>query len=73
MSAFAYVAVQLPYADLETLVDLTEELGVEFCPSCGEWVEVETRLPDGRGECPICYGRTVEQSFDSLLTPGGGA
>jgi len=57
---FAYAAAMLPYTDLETLVDLTEELGMEFCPACSEWVEVETRWPDGAGECPICYGRTVD-------------
>lgn len=60
MSAFAYIAVRLPYADLETVADFAEELDLEFCPICGEVMEVETRFSDdSAGECPVCYGRTV--------------
>lgn len=60
MSLFAYVAVRLPYADLDTLADEAEALCLEFCPVCGDLVEIETRGMDGTGECPVCYGRTVE-------------
>ena len=57
---YHYVAVQLPYADLETVADVAEALSLEFCPACSELVEIETRGMDGTGECPICYGRTIE-------------
>lgn len=34
--------------------------GIEFCPQCSDLVRVETRTADGHGECPVCYGCTVD-------------
>lgn len=67
---FSYVAVQLPYADLETVADVAEALSLEFCPACSELVQVETRAMDGGGECPICYGRTIEAIGAEMIVGG---
>ncbi len=57
---YHYVAVQLPHADLETVADVAEVLIQEFCPAFSELMQVETEAMDGCGECPICYGRSIE-------------
>lgn len=66
------IYMSIPFTDIEVAADVladfqeamaAEEVvvtGLEFCPNCCEAFAVETRGMDGVGECPVCYGRTIQ-------------
>lgn len=66
------IYLSVPFTDIEIAADVLADFqqalasedvaafGLEFCPNCCEAFEVETRGMDGVGECPVCYGRTIQ-------------
>ena len=54
--------------ELARFVEAASTARGEFhCADCGYGVSVQTRLP----ACPMCAGRTWEQSASSRITPRG--